>query len=365
MLVLYINYVDMETYVSGSSVRPQKIYEAMIQLGYTVKMLFGSQNRDECQKRKERICEINKWLDDNKPDFCYIESPVYPIMLRQDRDLIRRICKSGIPTGYFYRDFYRKFPDLLPNRNGVSGFIKDTYLDYLQKKTDVLLKNCSIVYFPSELCFSLFDYKTMKALPPAGEIINSNDICNYDLKTIVYVGGVSELYGFRNLIEAFDLLNKKGNLYKLLVVCRKNEWEQVSSSLKQRVWLTVFHLSGKELASVYKKAAAGIITKPQNKYNNMAVSVKLFEYISYGVPIISTHSDATDRIINEFNIGITVNDTPEAIANGVLKLLADDEAIKYYRNNTKIALQNNCQWIHRVKQVEKDLIEINNEKSFD
>ena len=56
MLVLYINYVDMETYVSGSSVRPQKIYEAMIQLGYTVKMLFGSQNRDECQKRKERIC---------------------------------------------------------------------------------------------------------------------------------------------------------------------------------------------------------------------------------------------------------------------------------------------------------------------
>ncbi len=365
MLVLYINYVDMETAVSGSSVRPQKIYEAMIQAGYTVKMLFGSQNRGETSKRKERICEINEWLNTNKPDFCYIESPVYPILLRQDRELIKRISKLGIPIGYFYRDFYRKFSDLFPKRKGINGFLKEIYLDYLQKKTDVLLKDCSIVYFPSELCFSLFDYKTMKALPPAGEIIDNNDLCNYDLKTLVYVGGVSELYGFRNLIEAFDLLNKKGNLYKLLVVCRKNEWEKVSSSLKQRDWLTVFHLSGNELASVYKKAAAGIITKPQNKYNNMAVSVKLFEYISYGIPIISTHSNATDRIINKFNIGITVDDMPEAIANGVLKLLADDEAIKFYRNNTQIALQNNCQWIHRVKQVEKDLLEINNEKDFD
>lgn len=365
MLVLYINYVDMETAVSGSSVRPKKIYEAMIQAGYAVKMLFGSQNRGEISKRKKRIWEINEWLNTNKPDFCYIESPVYPILLRQDRELIKRISKMGIPIGYFYRDFYRKFPDLFPKRKGINGFFKEIYLDYLQKKTDVLLKNCSIVYFPSELCFSLFDYKTMKALPPAGEIIDNNDLFKYDLKTIVYVGGVSELYGFRNLIEAFDLLNKKENLYKLLVVCRKNEWEKVGRSLKQRDWLTVFHLSGNELASVYKKAAAGIITKPQNKYNNMAVSVKLFEYISYGIPIISTHSDATDRIINEFNIGITVDDMPEAIANGVLKLLADDEVIKFYRNNTQIALQNNCQWIHRVKQVEKDLLKINNEKNFD
>lgn len=365
MLVLYINYVDMEMAVSGSSVRPRKIYDAMIQAGYTVKMLFGSQETDKCKKRKERIREINRWLDSNKPDFCYIESPVYPIMLKQDRDLIKRICKSGIPTGYFYRDFYRKFPDLFPNRNDISGFIKDTYLNILQKKTDTLLKNCSIVYFPSELCFSLFDYKNMKALPPAGEIIDNSNLCDYDSKTVVYVGGVTELYGFSNLIKAFDLLNEKGAFYKLLIVCRKNEWEKVSSTLKQRDWLTVFHLSGNELASVYRMAAAGIITKPQNKYNNLAVSVKLFEYISYGLPIISTHSDATDRIINQLNIGIIVDDSPEAIADGVLKLLADDEAIKYYRNNTKTALQNNSQWIHRVKQIEKDLIGVNNKKDID
>lgn len=62
MLILYITYVDINSGTSGSSVRPQKMYRALLDAGHEVKLLSGAQQRWGRKARTEAVQEIRRWL---------------------------------------------------------------------------------------------------------------------------------------------------------------------------------------------------------------------------------------------------------------------------------------------------------------
>ena len=97
MKVLFISYVDVTSNDSGSGVRPARMLAAFKAAGHEVTALTGSQTAPE---RKKHVSEIAGLLDTASFDLCYIESPVYPIMRRADRKLIKKIHQKGIPTGF-------------------------------------------------------------------------------------------------------------------------------------------------------------------------------------------------------------------------------------------------------------------------
>lgn len=169
MLILYITYVDINSGHLRIVGTPQKMYRAFLDAGHEVKLLSGAQQRWGRKARTEAVQEIRRWLRENRPDICYIESPSMPITFRCDIALIRKISRMGIPIGYFYRDFYWMFPELYPRRTDLTGWLKDHWLDYLQQRTNNVLKCADIVYFPSEECKKYFSYTDMRSLPPAGE----------------------------------------------------------------------------------------------------------------------------------------------------------------------------------------------------
>ena len=82
--ILYITYRDMENVESGSSVRPQKIYKAFVDNNFDVKILKGLTSKENKQQRIQNIKEIETWLDNNNPEYCYIESPGDPIIIKED-----------------------------------------------------------------------------------------------------------------------------------------------------------------------------------------------------------------------------------------------------------------------------------------
>ncbi|MBO5998748.1 MAG: glycosyl transferase family 1, partial [Lachnospiraceae bacterium] len=222
MLILYITYIDFGQNTSGSVVRPQKMYDAFLEEGHTVKLLCGAQGNIHSRgPRLQAVKEIELWLDSHRPDLCYVESPVYPILWGRDRRLIDRLHRMGIPVGYFYRDLYRKFPGLFPRRRDPAGAAKEAVLDQLQKATDRLLEKADIVYFPSEECFSFFDYRDMRTLPPGGE--DHMEEAMPEFRHCIYVGGMRDQYDGECLLKAFSLLNRDGNRYPLTLVCRHNE----------------------------------------------------------------------------------------------------------------------------------------------
>ena len=349
--ILYINYVDDQKLCSGSSVRPAKILSAFEQEGHRIIVLKGSQANKKI--RKQRIKEVISEIKKHKPDLCYIESPTYPIMLHADRKLIHTVHRMGIPIGYFYRDFYRKFPNDFPRRKDFLGKIKDFGLDILQYLTDLCLWNCDIVYLPSTQASYLFRYKDIRPLPPAGENrLPEKKSLN---RTAIYVGGLQGTYDGCFLLDAFELLNQKEDLYRLILVCRKEEWENFHHPSKNAEWLEVHHASGKELEALYERASIALSAKTKTPYSDFAVSVKTFEYLGYGLPQIVNNEKAIGALIEKDGIGIVLDSTASEFADAIRELLSDADYYYELQNNVTHSLLEHNLWIHRVRQIVSDL----------
>lgn len=353
MTVLYITYTDLKNVSSGSGIRPARMYQAFLDEGHNVKLLSGACGRQDKAARKKAVLEIMDWLNDHRPDLCYIESPTYPIMFQCDYDLIRKLHQMQIPTGYFYRDFHRKFPKLFPRRKGFINTMKESYLDYLQFKTDRILRLVDVVYYPSESCFQWFSYKCMKALPPAGfNYLPEHREHNH---TVIYVGALSKHYNGDMLLDAMQELNRRDPSCRLILVCREGEWKALEHPCKDAPWLEVHHTSGDGLAPLYARAAVAIIGKKEHTYNAMAISVKTFEYMSFGLPQVIFDSLESGKLIRKEKVGIPVEPNAIAMADALELLLNDEKLYAEYQANVRDALLNRHLWNHRVRQIVADL----------
>lgn len=356
--VLYINYVDLNNSKSGSSVRPKKILDAFLELNYYVKMLTGATLKLNKKERIKNIKKISKWLDSNKTDYCYIESPSSNLILRQDRRLIKKIHKKGIKIGYFYRDIYYKFSkDFIFENKKVSIFSKK-YLKFLYHKLlnirDNLLisKYVDVVFLPSNSMKEYLNFENMTALPPASELVKHLETDNS--KDVIYVGGLSKNYGTDILLDAMDLVNKK-NFVKLIIVCRKEEVNYIPKKYLDKCWLEIVHAKNSELKDYYSRAKIAIIPKLKSVYNDFAISVKLFEYMSYNLPIVATDCYEQQQIITNEKIGLICKSNYMDMADKINKLYFDDEKINEFKKNIIKSLKDKHLWVHRIKTIENIL----------
>ena len=347
MTILYITFIDFGEFKSGSSVRPQKMYDAFRQLGHEVKLLEGQQNRRA--ERKQKTAEILSWLDSHTPDICYVEPPAGPFFNAIDLKLLKKVHGMGVPIALFYRDAYWKFAKWW----GVKG-PKKWLLTHMHKRDlKVFAKTCDIVYFPSPSMADLFDFHCREPLPPGGEIHCPPH--SQLFHRIVYVGGISEKYGSIPLLQAVESLQQQGMDIRLSLVCREAEMEHLDKRYLDMKWLTISHASGDEqLSPIYAEADVGILPMKRDFYMDFAVHVKMFEYMGYGLPVISTDCVETKRMIDRYECGLTCKDDPQSLADAIARFYSDPEKIEEYRNNVKKAMSEN-QWCNRAQKVVEDL----------
>ena len=355
MLILYITYVDMGGGASGSGVRPAKMYQAFLDEGHEVKLLSGAQSIAARKKRRAAAAEVCRWLNTNRPDICDIESPYYPILWSFDRRLIRRIHRMGIPIGYFYRDFPHKLAEKPKRPTGLAGKLKDAVFSLLRRATDRLLRCADIVYLPSEPAKELFSYRDMRPLPPAGE--NRLEGNRPEGHTCIYVGGITGTYDGAQLLDTFHILNAGGETYRLILVCRKPEWESFSHPYKTAPWLEVHHVSGEELVPLYRRSALTLCLNAPNPYDLYTVSVKLYEYMSYGLPVGVNGAPEMERRTREIGTGLVTPYGAENAAAAVQRFFADETLRRTLCEQTARALLENNLWNHRVRQVTRELTE--------
>lgn len=355
MKILYITVGSIGNLSAGSGLRPSCMYRAFTERGHSVYLLSGHDGRGEGKLRAADVEKAKRWVLKNKPDLCYIESTTYPMLHRCDYGMMRFLHNRKIPTGYFYRDFYRRFPDLFPRRRGALNALKETYLDIMQFATDRILRLADIIYFPSEACFPYFSYRNMRALPPAGEerFGESHEKTN----TCIYVGGIlAGFYGFSMLLEAFRLLNMGDTMYRLILVCREAEYAVLRPETEPE-WLEVHHVSGAELDPLYARADVGLLTLTKTAYSDLDVGTKLFQYLSFGLPVLSTDVKAMHSLICENGFGQIAPFDAQGFADTLRTMLNDPVRLRTYRDDAVRALTQKHLWVHRVDQVVSDLLD--------
>lgn len=361
MKVLYVVLNDLGRKDSGSGMRPNCMLQAFQERGHELYVLSGSQNVKDRKTRKAAVKKAREWLKKNRPDFCYIESSTYPIMHSCDYSLIRHLARKKISTSYFYRDIYRLFPELFQSRKGIVDGLKDVFLRLLQKYTDHVLRRIDVIYFPSRRFTQYFNYKRMELLPPGGEVSFLEK--NADGKTCIYVGGVSDFYGFPLMMGAFRILNAEEVKYKLILVCREREFKKAHGDKPVPEWLEVHHASGKELEDYYARADLGLLALRNNEYSNLCIGIKLFQYVGYGLPVLSTNVYTMGQIIRENGFGEVAEENPEDYAAAIRRMLDDPDKLEQYRTTMKKNMQEKHLWVHRVDKIVEDMtgVKINEE----
>ena len=193
----------------------------------------------------------------------------------------------------------------------------------------------------------------MKVLPPGGEEkFLSTQKTN---KTCIYVGGASEIYGLPFMLAAFRLLNQNKCQYRLILVGRENELKRYHEEIMNTPGVEVYHASGKELQPLYAQADIGLLALQPNEYTNLAVGTKLFQYLSYGLPVISTDVKAMNELISENMFGITTRCDPNEFGSAIRYMLDNPNVLEKYRKSASESLSKKHLWVHRVDQICNDL----------
>lgn len=363
MKVLYITFLDFGQGISGSSVRPQQMYNAFINNGEEVILVSGDDFiSHDTKKHKESVFKVNKWLESYRPDICYVENTTHPLFLKEDKKLICRLHEMKVPIGYFYRDMYYKFPDLYPPKKGIKNSLTYHYLNYKYNQDEKFIsKYVDILYMPSTMFGEYFNHKKKINLPPAGTVLKQEKIDIASRKSL-YIGGISSGYGFTDMIEAFYILNKEDN-YPLTVICRKEEFRDYNFTeeelLEKYNWLSICHASGTELNHFYSEASLCISPRHNDVYNNLAASVKLYEYLSHGRPFISTPVKTTMELFSSSHAVLFTKDFKiESLVESIKEYYSKPDVAEEMSFNAYNFISNGNSWADRARQVCNDLARI-------
>lgn len=349
--IIYITYVDFDNLTSGSSVRPKKMYDAFRELDYEITLLTGLQNR--YFERIKNIFKVYKEIRKLEYAYCYVEPPAGPVFNIFDHLLLLYIKNvKKVPIGLFYRDAYWKFADWYELK-GLKRFIINTMhrFDWL-----VFNNTCKVIYFPSETMKELFNVKgKSETLPPGAEEKIYIEKDNFHNKSLIYVGAVGGNNGVDLLLQALDSINSNEKLVNLTLIVR-----EVNEDIKKyldKEWLKVATgVSGIDMLSkYYEEASYAVIPRKIDLYMNFAVPIKLYEYISFGIPVISTNCEEIARILKGNNLGLVAEDNVESLRNVINKAFEGEEYYKDYKRNLREYINNN-HWKARIEKIESTLL---------
>jgi glycosyltransferase involved in cell wall biosynthesis len=369
------NYIDTSG-KSGSQVRPIKMREALENIGYDVEIIsgYGIERKKKIEKIKQRVKAGVKY------EFLYSESSTMPTLLTEkkhlpkypnlDFDFFKFCKKNAIPIGLFYRDVFWKFEQY---RNAVPWYYK--IVTYPFYKYDLFKYNqlVDILYLPSkEIARYVPECKKIKQkvlLPGASyNQDNVNKRIKYYQKremstiNIFYVGGVSGIYDILDFVK----IVRDYSYVKLTICCKKEMWETERERYKPFLTdrITIVHKSGEELIPYYHEAdiCACYFDVEKHKYMKIATPIKLFEYISYLTPIISTKGGCAGDFVQQYNIGWSIPYREEAIRELLEYLHNEPNEIILKQKNIFACLEKNT-WEDRALQLEKDLRRIKNERT--
>jgi len=334
---------------SGSRVLPYQLYLAFQEIGYKVDLITGSRTA-----RLKKVMELARSRKLDRYLFCFSEPSTFPVHPIIDYAFYLLLWANKVPTGVYYTDAYWKFPDLFPRAPFRRLFL------LLRYRFDLLIfsRAASLFFFPTESMADVFQLRRPKVvLPFGGEVLFPDSCTRPEIDTAIYVGGIARRYGAAVLLEAFDLINERTRL-NLELVCREDELEReqaVFAPYSSAGWLHIHHLSGDALHGVYRKSDLAIIPLLKNVYNDIVIPVKMFEYLSHGLPIVATNCTETANFITHNRVGRIARDNPASLAEKILQLVNDPELDRELRCNARRTLEDGNLWTDRARLVAQQL----------
>ncbi|MDL0088300.1 glycosyltransferase family 4 protein [Campylobacter gastrosuis] len=230
-------------------------------------------------------------------------------------------------------------------RNAISK-IYSLYESYVCKKIDAIVT--ATPHINDKFLKINKNSVNINNYPILGEL--SNDILWSEKKDeICYVGGITKIRGIIQILEAMKYVD-----YKLNLVGSFD-----SDDLKNIVEKTISELNGggydkvkyfgflnrKEVSDVLSVSKIGLVTlTPIINYIN-SLPIKLFEYMSAGLPVIASNFPLWIDIVEKNKCGICVDPlNSKEIANAINFIIQNPEEAEKMAQNGKMAVLEKYNW---------------------
>jgi len=184
--------------------------------------------------------------------------------------------------------------------------------------TQALMRLSTAVAFPSRGLAAVVLGDEQRAalarlLPPGARLADAPPV-NPQAHALLFVGGVRyPAHGGSLLIEAMELARTRTPGLELICVSRPGE--EPPGPLP--AWLRLVRAEGRQIDALLPEVLASVTPRRKTPYNDLAVPIKVFEYLGYARPLIVTDTSETAAIVRAAGCGIVVPDTPGDLADGI------------------------------------------------
>ena len=155
--------------------------------------------------------------------------------------------------------------------------------------------------------------------PILGELERQNEFSKVDRDCVCYVGGIEEIRGIKDSVKAVEIVG-----CQFLIAGRfgsEKLRDEISQYAGWRYVKDYGFVDRDTISKIMEQSFCGLVTLyPVPNYVN-ALPIKMFEYMSVGVPVIASNFPLWRRIIEGNQCGICVDPKkPEEIAAPILFL---------------------------------------------
>jgi glycosyltransferase involved in cell wall biosynthesis len=328
---------DISDATSAPKVRIAMMTEALSKQVHTERIVGG---------RMGRAVASMRWLASGGPHrvgAVYVESATTSSM-PTDLAFLAAMRLLRRPVGVYFRDAYQLFRGLYPRRGR-----RQILSDLLWRLTTPLLKAVASRRFAASAGLArALRLSDAVALGPGADPALP-DLGPGDQPLVAYVGGNEWADGFDLLLGAMAIVHEKCPEARLLLIgpvlaAAKREALPAYAESRQ---------SGRAgLAELLREARVCVIPRPITAYSDLAVPVKLVDYLSLGKPVVATAAAETQAILTASGAGIATPDTPAGLAEGLLHILQDEDLARRMAANARsYACSPDATWDARARTV--------------
>jgi glycosyltransferase involved in cell wall biosynthesis len=219
-----------------------------------------------------------------------------------------------IPVLTYLRDAQQLFPEYYAATTPKRRASRALFLPAMR----ALMRVSTAVAFPSRgLAAAVLGdpRRARKAilLPPGARLADEYPITP-EARSLLFVGSLRyPAHGGSILLQAIEQARAAGSLVELICVSRPGE----ELPGPQPAWLRLVRAEGREIDALLPAVLATITPRRRTPYNDLAVPIKVMEYLGYGRPLIVTDTTETAAIVEAAGCGVIVADTPQGLAAGI------------------------------------------------